>query len=501
MIKYIQFGCDNMFDLLIGKNIILRKAKEKDYESMLNNVWGDEEVYKWMLYTPTKTIEDSIDRLKRSMEYQKDHYAYFIALKDTDEAIGLCAIKEYEPNRWEESGICIGTKYQGNGYGKEILSLLLDLAFNKLNAIDFRYGYFIDNLKSKKLAEFFNFKFVSKEEFIRPWDQEKKIIDLCLLNRNDYLNNILAKLTFKDIQPSQLYISKKKIEDINKWFNKDDLSNFTPIPLRYLNGKFVIVDGHTRAVVAIMNHLDKVPFEIEKEEWDWEMYDECVKECIKRNINSPYDLLNYIIPENEYDFKWNQWCDNMQTNIQKQRIYTDRLELRKWRYEDASFMYELAKDPDVGLNAGWHPHKSISDSLNRINEIRNNHPYCFAICLKDKVAPIGCIELKTITDMTDKKLEYELGYWLGKDYWNNGYMTEAAKALIEFGFSILNLNAIWCGYYEGNIKSKRVQEKLGFEFVNKTDDLYLESLNEIRTGYSNKLTKEKWMLKNSLEMK
>jgi len=310
-----------MYDLLIGKNLILRKAKEKDYESMLLNVWGDIEVYKWMLYTPTKTIEDAKERLNRSIIFQKDHYAYFVALKDTDLAIGLCGIKEYEEYKWEECGICIGKKYQNKGYGKEILSLLLDLAFNKLYAKSFRYGYYPDNIKSKKLAEHFNFKFFEKKEMIRPWDQEKKIIDLCLLKKEDYIKDLLNKLTFKDIKPSQLYISEKKIDEINKWFNKDDLSNFNPIPLKYINGKFVIVDGHTRAVVAIKNGLDKVPFEIEKEEWDWQMYDYCIKECEKRNINTPYDLLNYIVCESEYDLKWNKWCNSMQDDIRKTRIY------------------------------------------------------------------------------------------------------------------------------------------------------------------------------------
>lgn len=493
----MRFGADNMFDLLIGENIILRKAKEKDYESMLNNVWGDEEVYKWMLYTPIKTIEDAKERLNRSIIFQKDHYAYFVALKDTDEAIGLCGIKEYEPNRWEECGICIGTKYQHKGYGKEILSLLLDLAFNKLNANEFRYGYYPDNIESKKLAEHFNFIFDSKEEMIRTWDQEKKIIDLCLLKKEDYIKDLLNKLTLKDIKPSQLYISSKKIDDINKWFNKNDLSNFEPIPLKYLNGEFVIVDGHTRAIVAIKNGLDKVPFEIEKEEWDWEMYYNCINECKNRNINSPYDLLNYIVDEKDYNLKWNKWCDDMQELIYKKRIYTDRLELRKWRYEDAPYMFEYAKDPEVGPIAGWPPHKSINDSLIIISHFMDNHPYCYAICLKDSAIPIGCIELKTNTDMTDKELEYELGYWLGKPFWNNGFMTEASNALIDYGFIHLGLNAIWCGYYEGNLKSKRVQEKLGFEFQYKNTDLYLKLLDETRIGYSNKLTKEKWLLKSN----
>lgn len=177
------------YNKLIGEHIILRKAKEKDYESMLNNVWSDEEIYKWMLYTPTKTIEEAKERTKRSIIFHKDHYAYFVALKDTDEAIGLCAINEYEPNKYEECGICIGTKYQGKGYGKEIVSLLLDLAFNKLNAEVFRYGYYQNNIKSKSLAEHFGFKYSYTEEKIRPWDNETKIIDICILRKEDYIKH------------------------------------------------------------------------------------------------------------------------------------------------------------------------------------------------------------------------------------------------------------------------------------------------------------------------
>ena len=105
-----------MYEVLEGKNIWLRKARAEDYQSMLKHVWGDEAVYRWMLYQPTLTEEDAIERCRRSMEFQKDHYAYFVALKDTDEAVGLCAIKETAPGHYEESGICIGTAFQGKGY-------------------------------------------------------------------------------------------------------------------------------------------------------------------------------------------------------------------------------------------------------------------------------------------------------------------------------------------------------------------------------------------------
>ena len=169
-----------------GEHIRLRKARETDWASMLKNVWGDEAVYRWMLYQPTLTEEDAKERCRRSMVYQKDHLAWFVALKDTDEAIGLCAIRETEKGHFEESGICIGTRYQGLGYGKEIVSVLLALAFEEFSAEDIRYGYFQDNEKSKKLAEFFGFQYDQTYELTRPWDGTVKRIDSCLLTKEQY---------------------------------------------------------------------------------------------------------------------------------------------------------------------------------------------------------------------------------------------------------------------------------------------------------------------------
>ena len=150
-----------MFEVLEGKNIRLRKARKEDYQSMLKHVWGDEAVYRWMLYQPTLTEEDAIERCRRSMEFQKDHYAYFVALKDTDEAVGLCAIKETAPGHYEESGICIGTAF-------------------------LRYGYFRENEKSKKVAEFFGFRYDYTYELTRPWDGCVKTIESCIMTREEY---------------------------------------------------------------------------------------------------------------------------------------------------------------------------------------------------------------------------------------------------------------------------------------------------------------------------
>ncbi len=176
-----------MFETLEGERIVLRKARAEDWESMLKNVWGDEEVYKWMLFTPTHTEEDARARCERSIRFQNEHPAWFVALKDTDEAVGLCAVNEYEKGHFEECGICIGTKWQGQGLGKEIVALLLELAFGKLGATDMMYGYFRENLRSKALAEKFGFRYHSTKELVRPWDGARKVIDQCILTREEYL--------------------------------------------------------------------------------------------------------------------------------------------------------------------------------------------------------------------------------------------------------------------------------------------------------------------------
>lgn len=155
---------------------------------MLKNVWSDEAVYRWMLFQPTFTEEDALDRCQRSILFQKDHFAYFVALKSTDEAIGYCGMKENEPGHFEESGICIATKHQGKGFGKEILSLLLELAFDRLGAADFRYGYYHDNEKSRKLAEHFGFRYEYAYDLTRPWDGSVKTVCSCILTREEYRN-------------------------------------------------------------------------------------------------------------------------------------------------------------------------------------------------------------------------------------------------------------------------------------------------------------------------
>ena len=171
---------------------------------------------------------------------------------------------------------------------------------------------------------------------------------------------------------------------------------------------------------------------------------------------------------------------------------TKRLILRPWQENDAQKLYEFAKDPEVGPPAGWPPHTSVEASRQIIRDVLLT-PETYAVCLKDGT-PIGCVglKLKGQTDMTNRDDECELGYWLGKPCWGQGLIPEASRELLRHAFENLKMRAVWCGYYEGNEKSRRVQEKLGFVYRYTTHDLDVSLMHEKRTGHTSLLTKEQW---------
>lgn len=175
------------------------------------------------------------------------------------------------------------------------------------------------------------------------------------------------------------------------------------------------------------------------------------------------------------------------------RLETERLFFRRWEESDAEILYQEASNPEVGPPAGWQPHKSVEESLEIIRSVLNG-PEAYAICRKEDGMPIGSIELrlKDKTDLTDKDDECELGYWLARPFWGQGIMPEAAAEMLRHAFEDLGMTKVWCGYYDGNTKSQRVQEKCGFTYQWITEGLEVKQMNEIRTGHVNMLSKEEW---------
>ena len=174
-------------------------------------------------------------------------------------------------------------------------------------------------------------------------------------------------------------------------------------------------------------------------------------------------------------------------------LETERLILRRWKESDAEDLYIYASNPDVGPIAGWPPHQSVEESLDVIKNVLNGKE-AYAICLKEDGKAIGAIELKLNghTDMTERDDECELGYWLGKLFWGQGFMTEAAREILRHAFEDICMSKVWCGYYEGNAKSKHVQEKVGFKYQWTTEGVDVTLMHEKRTGHVNAMTKEEW---------
>ena len=172
---------------------------------------------------------------------------------------------------------------------------------------------------------------------------------------------------------------------------------------------------------------------------------------------------------------------------------TERLILRGWAESDAEECYKYAKDPRVGPAAGWQAHTSVKQTRQIIREVLSS-PETYAIILKETGLPIGCIGFKN-NDLATKQDETELGFWIGVPYWGQGIMKEAVEPLIRHAFSDLKLNRIWCAYYDGNERSKRVQEKLGFKYQWTSKDVPVPQLGELRIGHVNLLTKEDWLKK------
>lgn len=169
---------------------------------------------------------------------------------------------------------------------------------------------------------------------------------------------------------------------------------------------------------------------------------------------------------------------------------TKRLILRPWELTDLETLYDLCIDPHVGPDCGWKPHKDIKESqfvLENILMVKNT----FAIVLKETNQVIGNISIFK-SEYNENENQAEIGYWLGYPYWGNGYMPEACEKVIQFCFNELHLEKIWCGHFETNHNSSRVQEKCGFKYHHTDTQHYLAQLDKTVVGIVNVLERKEW---------
>ncbi len=171
----------------------------------------------------------------------------------------------------------------------------------------------------------------------------------------------------------------------------------------------------------------------------------------------------------------------METRTPNAVLETRRLVLRPWRENDAGSLYEYARDPRVGPIAGWPVHTSVENSREIIAGVLSI-PGTWAVVLKPDeaakfttetgiaIAPdtaVGSVGLLVgaESNLGLSDTEAEIGYWIGVPFWGRGYIPEATREVMRHALDDLGIEELWCGWFDGNEKSRRVGEKCGFRWV------------------------------------
>ena len=176
-------------------------------------------------------------------------------------------------------------------------------------------------------------------------------------------------------------------------------------------------------------------------------------------------------------------------------LQTKRLILRPWQESDAEALYKYASNPNVGPIAGWPRHTSIENSREIIKVVLSA-PETYAVVLKETGEAVGSIGIMTTkSEIHSAKMadnECEIGYWIGEPYWGQGLIPEGVNELLRYAFEDLQQTTVWCGYYDGNEKSKRAQEKCGFTYSHTEENKPVPLMNDFRTEHFTKITLEDW---------
>lgn len=143
------------------ESLILDKAKFSDWKDMYENVWSQPESAKYMLWNITRSEEDAKIRIMKTIAFQKDHDTYLVYKKAGGRAIGFAGVEKIRPYVYQETGICLGPDYVGNGFGKQILQGLIQYCKKEFGAKTFIYSTREENRASIGLAKSLGFTMIS----------------------------------------------------------------------------------------------------------------------------------------------------------------------------------------------------------------------------------------------------------------------------------------------------------------------------------------------------
>jgi RimJ/RimL family protein N-acetyltransferase len=147
------------------------------------------------------------------------------------------------------------------------------------------------------------------------------------------------------------------------------------------------------------------------------------------------------------------------------RFETNRLILRLFESTDAQMVQFLAGTKEVASTTLSIPHPYPDGAAGqwieatRLSSGRGDN-YAFAMVKKEDDSLVGCMSM----GVSQKHKRAELAYWVGQPYWSQGYATEAARRIVQFGFEDLELNRIFAAAMTRNPGSYKVMSKIGMKY-------------------------------------
>lgn len=140
-------------------------------------------------------------------------------------------------------------------------------------------------------------------------------------------------------------------------------------------------------------------------------------------------------------------------------ICTERLLLRRPRVSDAEAIYEYASDPEVTRYMVWRTATELQETVavlaTRAPAWEAGEEYCWVITIPPQDRAIGTISCRVRGTTAD------FGYVLNRQYWGQGYMTEAAQAIVDWALGLPDIQRVWATCDIDNLASVRVLEKVG----------------------------------------
>ena len=146
-------------------------------------------------------------------------------------------------------------------------------------------------------------------------------------------------------------------------------------------------------------------------------------------------------------------------------LRTERLLLRSFRRSDIPQIVRLAGAREVAVTTLRIPHPYTENDADYFlstfeTECRRGSAAVFAVTLNEGVELCGAVGLH----IESAYARAELGFWIGVPYWGRGYATEAARAVMKYGFESLKLHRIYASHFKDNLASKRVLLKLAMRY-------------------------------------